>query len=81
MTVPRTTAGRALVVGASSGIGRAIARELDALGHELVLWGRAPEVLADLAAACRSAQVQQVDVTDHAAMAETEGGTGPAATG
>lgn len=60
--------GRALVVGASSAIGAAIARELDALGHELVLWGREPARLADLAADCRSAAVQQVDVTDREAV-------------
>ncbi len=62
------SAGRALVVGASSAIGRAIASELDLLGHELQLWTREPAALVELAGACRSAQVQQVDVTDHDRM-------------
>jgi NADP-dependent 3-hydroxy acid dehydrogenase YdfG len=65
---PGVRAGRALVVGASSAIGGAIARELDALGHELLLWGREPAALAELASSCRSAEVQRVDLTDHDRM-------------
>src|SRR5262245_39989923 len=52
---------RALVTGASSGIGAAIARELAGRGVSLVLTGRRREALDAVAAECREAGVQ-VDV-------------------
>lgn len=52
---------RALVTGASSGIGAAIARELASRGVSLVLTGRRREALDAVAAECREAGVQ-VDV-------------------
>ena len=62
------TARRALVVGGSSDIGTAVAASLADLGHDLVLWGRDRDRLADAAAACGAASVGVVDVTDGEAM-------------
>jgi NADP-dependent 3-hydroxy acid dehydrogenase YdfG len=63
MTLPQ-----ALVVGASSAIGRAIGTELARLGHAVTLWGRRRDALAGAAADCRAvgvaAAVDVVDVTD-----------------
>ncbi|GAA0816467.1 SDR family NAD(P)-dependent oxidoreductase [Spirilliplanes yamanashiensis] len=61
---------QALVVGASSDIGRAVAVELAGLGYALSLWGRDPARLAATARAAGGA----VDVVDLAAS-----GTLPAA--
>ena len=68
-------AGRtALITGASSGIGEAIAAELAAAGCALVLWARRTELLDALAERLRSAHpglsvtVEVVDVTDAAAV-------------
>ncbi len=56
--------GRAVVVGASSAIGAAVAVELAALGHEPVLWGRDAGRLEAARAACGGGRVDRVDVTD-----------------
>lgn len=68
----------ALVVGASSDIGRAIAVQLASLGHSVSVWGRNRAALDETAAACAQvgppAIVDAVDVTDRdrlpAAVAE-----------
>ena len=72
----------ALVVGASSDIGRAVAAELAALGMSLTLWGRDAERLRATAAACapRPCFVDTVDVTDTAGLERAAGdlaGRGP----
>lgn len=62
MTLPTNTPSRALVTGASSGIGRDIARELARRGHPLVLTARRAEALQALAAELRSAHGVDVQV-------------------
>lgn len=61
--------GQALVVGASSTIGTAIAVELARLGHPVTLWGRDLARLDEAAVACSAAgpppAVDLVDVTEH----------------
>lgn len=65
MTMREKPAGQALVVGATSAIGRAIAEELAALGYRLTLWGRDEARLAETVRACSgSAVAERVDVTD-----------------
>jgi NADP-dependent 3-hydroxy acid dehydrogenase YdfG len=62
------TSTQALVVGASSALGRGIALEVARLGHAVMLWGRRSDALADAAAECGSlgvaAEIDVVDVTD-----------------
>src|SRR3712207_6460129 len=63
----------ALVVGASSEIGRAIAVDLASLGMSPILWGRDRDRLRATADACPAPQrctVSTVDVTDPAALRE-----------
>ena len=60
---------RALVVGASSGIGRAVAVDRAGAGQDVVLWGRDEARLRATADACGDrAAVDLVDVTDAARM-------------
>ncbi|MGV1089001.1 MAG: mycolate reductase [Mycobacterium sp.] len=60
---------RAVVTGASQGIGEALATELAARGHSLIITARRAEVLADLAARLTerygvTVEVRAVDLTD-----------------
>ena len=67
-----STRRRALLVGATSAIGRGLALELAALDHDLVLWGRRPAELAATAEEVRTAgaavTTATVDVTDDTAV-------------
>lgn len=68
----------ALVIGASSEIGHAIAVELARLGMTVSLWGRDRERLQQAAALCgeagRRSYVDEVDVTDTAAVGRAVAG-------
>jgi short-subunit dehydrogenase len=70
MPVPNpSTNGRAVVTGASQGIGEALATELAARGHNLILTARRGEVLEDLAARLTQrygvvVEVRAVDLAD-----------------
>ena len=64
-----TRATRALVVGASSDIGRAVAADRAAAGADVVLWGRDEDRLRTTAQRCGGrATSDVVDVTDHDAV-------------
>ncbi|MBS8228514.1 SDR family NAD(P)-dependent oxidoreductase [Vannielia litorea] len=68
--------GKWWVVGASEGLGRAVAEKLHAAGAELVLSARSEDRLRDLADTLDGAEVITVDVTDDTsvqAAAETAG--------
>ena len=76
---PEALAGRrALVTGAGSGIGRAIALRLDELGAQVIGVGRRAELLAETAAlAGPSFSVGSLDVRNAGAVAEFTRGLGP----
>lgn len=59
----------AVVTGAGSGVGRAVARALDAAGATVVLLGRRPEALAESAQGMTQPIIQPLDLTDDAAIA------------
>ncbi|MBL8002653.1 MAG: SDR family oxidoreductase [Flavobacteriales bacterium] len=76
------TGQRALVTGASQGIGRAVATELALLGASVTLLARDAGRLAATAATLDTAQGQKhatiaVDMSDTAALAESLSGLGP----
>ncbi|HTU13099.1 MAG TPA: SDR family oxidoreductase [Allosphingosinicella sp.] len=64
---------RILITGCSSGIGRALAVELTARGHEVIATARRLEALADLDVTTRL----QLDVTDEASVADAVAAAGP----
>ncbi|HWE55565.1 MAG TPA: SDR family NAD(P)-dependent oxidoreductase [Acidimicrobiales bacterium] len=71
------SAGRAVVTGASSGIGAATARRLAAEGFDVVLGARRSERLAEVAASIgSSATAHPLDVTDPASVEEFCGAAG-----
>src|SRR5829696_8078567 len=64
----------ALVTGAGSGIGRAVARALLGVGYRVVLAGRRPEPLDETRAGDARATVVPTDVSDPEAVASLFGG-------
>lgn len=54
----------ALITGASSGIGKAIARNLDDAGMKLILTARSQDKLNELAAECKQAKVLAGSITE-----------------
>src|SRR4051794_2645409 len=65
--------GVAIVTGAASGIGAAVARMLDANGFRVLGCDVNAERLHDLAVATSNAAVCEVDITDAAGVAEVVG--------
>lgn len=66
---------QAIVTGATSGIGRAIALALHAAGHEVVAFGRRPEALEELRG--QGLQTRAVDLADRAGLASALSGLQP----
>jgi short-subunit dehydrogenase len=70
-TTAARTVDRILIVGATGGLGSALAYHYAAPGKTLLLWGRNRERLADIAETCRRAgadvEVRSLDITDTAA--------------
>ena len=64
------------IVGASQGLGAAVARALDARGAALVLSARDAGRLAEVASGLRAASVVAMDVTDPASVAAAAGQIG-----
>jgi short-subunit dehydrogenase len=65
-TLPRVdiSGSRVLLTGATGGLGRAIAKALDARGAHLLLTGRKQEALEELAATLRNAEALAADLAD-----------------
>ncbi len=70
MTDSTSPAPVALVTGAGSGIGRAVARRLLESGFHVVAAGRREAALAELAPGNQACMVQTTDVTDEGAVGE-----------
>jgi NADP-dependent 3-hydroxy acid dehydrogenase YdfG len=64
---------RILITGASRGIGRGVAEELSARGHEVVATARDASMLADVPAVARL----QLDVTDDSSVSAAVAAAGP----
>jgi NADP-dependent 3-hydroxy acid dehydrogenase YdfG len=64
---------RILITGASRGIGRAVAEELSARGHEVIATARDTSMLADVPAAARL----RLDVTDESSVSAAVAAAGP----
>jgi NAD(P)-dependent dehydrogenase (short-subunit alcohol dehydrogenase family) len=64
---------RILITGASRGIGRAVAEELAARGHEIIATAREVSALADVPAVARV----RLDVTDEESISAAVGAVGP----
>ena len=60
----------AVVTGAGTGIGAAVARALDAAGAAVALLGRREAPLRDVAAGLTNSRVYSTDITDEAAVGE-----------
>ncbi|MCV2873664.1 SDR family NAD(P)-dependent oxidoreductase [Defluviimonas sp. WL0050] len=65
------------LIGASEGLGRALARKLDGRGARLVLSARSAERLNSLASELSDARVVPVDVTDHMSVRSAVGSVWP----
>ncbi|MBW6506322.1 MAG: SDR family NAD(P)-dependent oxidoreductase [Rhodobacteraceae bacterium] len=77
MTAPSPFAGkRYWVLGASEGLGRALAQALDAQGARLLLSARNAGRLAELASSLRDAECLPFDVTDSTSVAAIAGRIG-----
>jgi len=71
MRPKKTLAGKTYwIIGASEGLGRALAKALDALGVHLILSARSGDRLHDLANALQHARAVQVDVSDATSVAQ-----------